>query len=286
MSNLSGHPVLQLPGFDSIVDLVGNPVGADLHLFLNGNQFMVMPALLKAFQDQHPEYRQIFYETLPPGLLAQQIVAHGEIAIGSLQLVVLPDIYAAGRAEMQDLQHALLEPQPYAANRLALLVRPDNPKQIRGFHDLGRDDVRIAMPNPATEGIARLARHALVLAGGEPLAETVFEHKQQTGSTLVTTVHHRETIAWLENHRVDVGVVWQSEAAWASHTGRNVTEVPLEDFSANPVGQYYVAGVQNAPHPQARDAFLAFLLGSVAQRLYQHYGFFPPSSHHQPYRGF
>lgn len=286
MSNPSAGPELALPGFDYIVDVVGNPVSADLHLYLNGNQFMVMPALLDAFRKHHPEWPHIFYETLPPGLLAQQMRAHGHLAIGTLRLAVPPDIYTAGRAEMEQLQDLLLEPRPYAENRLALIVPPGNPKGVRGFADLGRDDIRVAMPNPATEGIARLARHALVLAGGESLAEVVFSHKQATGTTRLTTVHHRETVDWLERNWTDVGVVWQSEAAWAIRSGRAVAEIPLDPLAANPVGQYYVAGVKEAPHPAARDAFLAFLSHPEARGIYARYGFLAPSVKPQAYPGF
>ena len=41
---------------------------ADLILFMAGNQFMAMPEMVAGFQQVHPEVRNIFYETLPPGL--------------------------------------------------------------------------------------------------------------------------------------------------------------------------------------------------------------------------
>lgn len=279
-------PRLDLPAFDTLVDLVGNPGDADLYLFLNGNQFMVMPELLTAFRKRFPDFSRIYYETLPPGLLAQQILAEGTLHIGSLTLTVFPDVYTAGRGEMELLQEALLEPLPYAENQLALLVQPTNPKRIRGFQDLGREDVRVAMPNPKTEGIARLARHALDLVGGESLSDAVFRHKLDLGTTLLTTVHHRETIHWMERDKVDVGVVWQSEAAWAVTSGRQVEQVSLNHFPENPVGQYFVAGLRKAPHPEARDAYLTFLQTDEAKAIYAQYGFMGPQASSAAFSGF
>jgi len=55
---------------------------SDLALFMAGNQFMVMPALIKAFKAQHPDIEKIYYQTLPPGLSLKQILA-GEPASGA-----------------------------------------------------------------------------------------------------------------------------------------------------------------------------------------------------------
>ena len=46
---------------------------SDLSLFMAGNQFMVMPALIAAFRRQHPDVARIYYQTLPPGLSLKQL---------------------------------------------------------------------------------------------------------------------------------------------------------------------------------------------------------------------
>ena len=53
---------------------------ADLILFMAGNQFMAMPEIVAGFQQEHPEVRDIFYETLPPGLELKQILAGGSVS--------------------------------------------------------------------------------------------------------------------------------------------------------------------------------------------------------------
>ncbi|MDA8192476.1 MAG: substrate-binding domain-containing protein [Thermaerobacter sp.] len=267
-------PALHLPGFDAVVDLVGNPARADLVLYFNGNQFMAVPELVQRFQAAYPFVHAVYYETLPPGLLQQQILAGGRLQIGSLELHVPADVYTAGRQEMEDLAPQLGNPVPYAQNRLALLVPLHNPAHIRGLADLGRSLVRVAMPNPATEGIARLARQALDMAGGQELAEAVFVTKARRGETRFTTVHHRETLQWIVDGQADVGVVWQSEAQWASRAGQAV-ETILLDVQSNPAGRYLVAGLRSAPHPAARDAFLTFMESTEAKTVYARYGFEP-----------
>lgn len=68
------------------------------------------------------------------------------------------DVYTAGRsaiAEKQKQHDWFAESYDYARNPLAILVARGNPKHIEGLKDLGRADVRVSMPNPAWEGIAK-----------------------------------------------------------------------------------------------------------------------------------
>ena len=79
----------QVPDIDNVADLHGNPNQALLVLFVGGNQFMVMPGLMRAFESEHPELRgRIFYETLPPGILSKQIASNGTITLGNFTLQV------------------------------------------------------------------------------------------------------------------------------------------------------------------------------------------------------
>lgn len=278
MSSLNTVARLDLPNFDTAIDFVGNPYVADLVLYLNGNQFMVMPELLNHFRQQHPAYARIYYETLPPGLLAAQIQNRGHIHLGSLELIAPADVYTAGKMEMNALKSHVVNPQPYAQNQLALVVAAGNPRNIQGFEDLARQELTIAMPNPETEGIARLAMEAVRRRAGDGAVKTLFEDKVKNGSCRLTTVHHRETLAWLVSGQVDVGVVWQSEAQWAIHQGKPIASVPLDHWKGNPVGQYWVSPLSDAPHPQAAQDFVDYLLSGPAQAIYQKYGFTPAGS--------
>jgi len=278
MSNRSLVPSVTLPSFDTMVDCVGNPFESDLNLFLHGNQFMVVPELVAAFGQHYSQYRRVYYETLPPGLLVEQIRAGGRLQVGSLTLQVPADVYTGGHREITDLASALLPPSVYAQNHVVLLVAENNPHAVTGLSDLARAELRLALPNPQTEGIARMTEQLLIRAGGSALRDRVWVAKVKDGSTRWTTVHHRETLAWIENGQSDVGIVWASEAAWAIGQGHAVSAVVLGANDLTVSGQYWVAGLKQASHPEARDAFVKFLLSGEAQAIYQKYQFSPPQS--------
>ena len=48
-------------------------------------------------------------------------------------------------------------------------------------------------------------------AGGETLVHRIMEEKRAGGTTILTTVHHRETPLRIEKGEVDVGPVWSTE---------------------------------------------------------------------------
>ncbi len=60
---------------------------------------------------------------------------------------------------------------PYTTTMI-LLVRKDNPKNIKGWEDLARSDVKVIMPNPKTSGTARYAFLGAYGAGLHKFNET------------------------------------------------------------------------------------------------------------------
>lgn len=270
-------PELTVPPVDVVDDLHGDPLRADLVVFLNGNQFMVMDEVMAAFQRAMPAVCSVFYETLPPGILVEQ-VRQGSLRMGDLIVSVPPDVLAAGPDQL-DALHAegwVGAPVEYASNDLALLVRTGNPAGIRELGDLGREGVRIAMPNPATEGVGRLIGKALVKAGGEALRARVLGEKVASGETRLTRIHHRESIRWLEAGEVDVAPLWSTEARFHVGRGAAVWQIVIPD-ERNETGRYALAVVERrARHREAAEAFLAFMRGPEAQSIYRRYGFAPP----------
>ena len=174
-----------VPGVNNVPDLHGHIENPDLIIFFGGNQFMVLPDIMAAFQQAHPQYRKIFYETLPPGILEQQIKT-GSLVIGNLKITHRPDMFVAGEKRLRDLdksQGYFESIRPYFKNRLAIMVYQGNPKGIQSLTDLGREDVRVSMPNPETEGIAEKAMEAYRKTGGEDLVTTIMDQKKGEGTT-------------------------------------------------------------------------------------------------------
>ena len=89
-----------VPSVDDAVDLHGDSRNPQLVLFVGGNQYMVLPKLLSAFEAEHPTLHRVFYETLPPNALAQQIDS-GSLTIGNLLISVRPDVYESGVQRMR-----------------------------------------------------------------------------------------------------------------------------------------------------------------------------------------
>jgi molybdate transport system substrate-binding protein len=195
--------VFHVDDIDNVPDLHGNPQDARLVLFIGGNQFFVLPRLIAGFEKQHPELAgHIFYETLPPGILRKQMAQDNTLTLGNLTLRVVPDVYEAGARVLDDMQkqgdvdHTIR----YATNTLAIMVAAGNPKHIAALKDLAAPDVRLSMPNPVTEGVARQIADSLRKAGGDSLVQAVYEDKVKAGSTFLTQIHHRQTpLRILEN---------------------------------------------------------------------------------------
>jgi ABC-type molybdate transport system substrate-binding protein len=253
---------------------------ADLVLFVAGNQFMVMKELLDAFQEEHPDIKKVFYETLPPGLELKQILAGGAIFRDRV-IGAIPDVYASVTEKaMERLEKGKLISKGdyflYLHNRIVLMVPEGNPGQIVSVSDLGREKVRISQPNPEYEDIAHYIVDMYRQAGGQVLVHRIMEQKRAEGTTILTIVHHRETPLRMAKQTVDVGPVWATEIIHARQRGLGVAAVePGEKLDQRDSINYYICRLNNAPHPENGARFLDFIKSARAQGIYESYGFMP-----------
>lgn len=269
--------IFQVEDVDNVPDLHGNPQGAQLVLFIGGNQFMVLPDLVEGFEKQHPELRgRIFYETLPPGILRRQMAHDGILTLGNLTLQARADVYEAGArvlAEMEQ-QRQVEKPVHYASNQLEVMVHAGNPRGIRSLRDLGRDDLRLSMPNPEWEGVARQIAASLRKAGGQDLVRKVMDAKVKSGTTFLTHIHHRQTAMRILSGKSDAGVTWSSEVRFQEKIGNPISGVAIP-ANENTTAIYAAAVLRNAPHAAAARAWLAYLSSEKAQAIYRKFGFGP-----------
>ncbi len=265
-----------VPEVDDLADFHGNPLDAKLVLYVGGNYFFAMAPLVAAFEQMHPEYKgRIYWETIPPGLLVEQIKAGGTITVGNMTWTVKPDAYFAGLAKVRQLvaDGTLVGPAvPYVTNTLAIMVPKGNPAHVTGLADLGRPGLRLVMPNPQFEGIARQIKAALGKAGGEALQRAVYETKVTDGTTTLTRIHHRQTPLWLMQGRGDAGVTWQSEALFQEQAGHPIEHVAIP-AAENSTAIYAGAEAAGAPHPEAAKAWLGFIRSPEAFAIFRRYGF-------------
>jgi ABC-type molybdate transport system substrate-binding protein len=267
-----------VPEIDVLADFHGDLTDPKLVLFFGGNYFFATKFLVLAFEATHPDFKgRIFWETIPPGRLIEQIEKGGRITVGNMTWTAKADVYFGGlRKVKENIDNGVLvgPAVPYVTNNLTIMVSKGNPGHITGLADLGRPGIRLAMPNPAYEGIGRQIKAALVNAGGEALMTMVYETKVKDGSTYLTMIHHRQTPLSIMQGCADAGVTWQSEAVFQEQAGNPIEHVAIPD-DVNVTATYAGAQVKNAPHPKAAAAWLDFIHSPEALEIFERYGFKP-----------
>ena len=267
-----------VPEIDDLPDFHGDVTHPRLVLYVGGNYFFAMAPLVAAFEAEHPRYKgRIYWETLPPGLLVEQIKAGGTVTSGNMTWTAKADAYLAGLAKVRALLHdgLLTGPAvPYVTNNLTIMVPAGNPGRIKGLADLAQPGLKLAMPNPAYEGVARQIKAALTRAGGPALVTAVYETKVADGATQLTRIHHRQTPLFLMQGKVQGAVTWKSEALFQEQIGNPISHVDIP-ASQNATAIYAGAMVKGAAHPEAARAWLAFIRSPTALEIFSRYGFKP-----------
>ncbi len=267
-----------VPEVDNLPDFHGNPFNAKLSIFVGGNYYFAMAPLVEAFEEAHPELKgKIYYETIPPGLVAAQIEKGGTITVGNMTWTVKADVYAAGMKRVKQMvdKGYVHSAEPYATNDLAIMIPKNNPAHITSLKDLGKPGVRLVMPNPAFEGIGRQIKAALKKAGGDELVKTVYETKVKNGEAILTHIHHRQSPMYLMQGKADAGVTWGSEAVFQEKYANNPISFVRIPANQNSTAIYAAGVVKDAPNPEAAKAWVEFLKSPKALAIFQRYGFKP-----------
>lgn len=259
---------------------ISDSYSSDLVMYLAGNQFMAMKEVIQNFQKKNPEIKTIYVETIPPGqILKGQILKQG--MINGEKTSKNPDLYASvnlGHLKKLKTKDIMDEYMVYTHNQLELMVAKGNPKNIKGPHDLKRDDLVQSHPNPLTEGIFKFYGSQMLKDLG--LYDKVTGDKKCKGcwavkdKTWFTVRHHRETPFRIENGQADVGIVWSTEVQHAKAENRSIegVKIPAPYNMAHKVG-YAIGKLKNAKNASNADKYLAYLATPEAQNIYASYGF-------------
>jgi hypothetical protein len=268
--------VFTVPPVDDMADFHGSLDDPALVLYASGNYFFAMAGVVRAFGEAFPAYRgRVFYETLPPGLLLKQMAAGGTVTSGNMTFTVKPDVMMAeqGASDGWVKDGRLVSPVvSFATNDLTIMVPAGNPAHIAGLGDLGRPDIPLIMPNPEFEGVARQIRASLVKAGGETLAQAVYDTKVAAGMTVLTRIHHRQTPLLLMQGLGQASVTWRSEAIFQERQGHPIAHVDIPE-DQNTQAIYSAAMVTGAVHAEAARAWLSFIQSDAAFAALAPFGF-------------
>jgi sulfate/thiosulfate-binding protein len=156
---------------------------------------------------------------------------------------------------------------------VTLMVRPGNPKNIRSFDDLVRDDVEVINPNPATSGGARwniMAIYGSQIEAGKSEAEAQDFVKRVIENTSVQDDSARDSLNTFSSGKGDVLVGYENEAIQAQQEGIDVEYVTPDStiLIENPIAVTEDAG-------DAAQPFVDFLYSDEGQQAFADAGYRP-----------
>jgi len=154
-------------------------------------------------------------------------------------------------------------------------VRKGNPKEIRTWDDLVRDDVEVINANPFTSGGARwnvMAAYGAQLEQGKSKEEAVAYLRKLFAQIPVQDKSARESLQTFSGGKGDVLIAYENEAITAQQKGEDLDYVVPDEtiLIENPV-----AVVNESKHPETAQAFVDFLTTPDAQRIFAEKGYRP-----------
>jgi sulfate transport system substrate-binding protein len=166
-------------------------------------------------------------------------------------------------------------------------VRPGNPKNIRTWDDLVRDDVSVITPNPLTSGGAKWnimaawgAQTTEPAAGATPVAatdeateEAATEYLRELfGNVVVQDKSARESLQTFLGGQGDVLLAYENEVITAQQAGEEIAYVLPEEtiLIENPI-----AVTSESENPEQARAFVDFARSPEAQRIFAEKGYRP-----------
>jgi sulfate transport system substrate-binding protein len=163
---------------------------------------------------------------------------------------------------------------PYTST-IVFLVRKGNPKAIKDWPDLVKEDVQVITPNPKTSGGARwnyLAAwaHALKRNGGDEAKAQQFVADLYSRVPVLDTGARGSTTTFVQRGIGDVLLAWENEAFLAiNELGPDQVEilVPSSSILAQPPVAVIDKNVDDHGTRQVAEAYLQFLYSPEAQEM-------------------
>ena len=154
-------------------------------------------------------------------------------------------------------------------------VRKGNPKNIKTWDDLLRDDVEVITPNPFTSGGAQwnlMAAYGAQLQLGKTEDEAVEYLRKLLANVPVQDKSAREALQTFSGGKGDVLLAYENEAIFAQSKGEALDYVVPDQtiLIENPL-----AVVKTSKHAKAAQAFVDYLRSTPAQRIFAKQGYRP-----------
>jgi molybdate transport system substrate-binding protein len=234
----------------AVAEQGASPASTEISVFAAASLTSAFTEIARAFEAQQPG-RKVSLNFGGSQQLAAQILEAAPA-----------DVFASANAEQMKriVDAGLLRgtPKPFATNRLAIAVAPQNPEKISGLADLSRAGLVVVL---AAEEVpaGRYAREALRKAG-----------VTLTPASLETDV--RSVLSKVALGEADAGIVYESDIAAAASSVTKV-EIPAEH---NVVASYPIAALSRGAHSDAAAALLDFVCSDAGRAILSRFGFGVP----------
>ncbi|WP_294495713.1 sulfate ABC transporter substrate-binding protein [uncultured Ruminobacter sp.] len=264
-----------------VISLAGSAAFADDEVEITNVSYDPTRELYKA-------YNQVFtdYYKKAKGVTVNVTQSHGgsgkqalEVANGLEADVVtlalegdVDAIQKAGLIKKDYVKDFPLDSSPYTST-IVFLVRSNNPKNIKDWDDLVRDDVKVVTPNPKTSGGARwnyLAAWSFFEDAGQSEQQIIESIRKLYSNVVVLDSGARgSTTSFVENKQGDVLISWENEAflSIAEYPGQYEIVVPSKSILCQPTVAIVDEVVDQRGTRQVAKDYLDYLYSDDAQRV-------------------
>ncbi|TDD38506.1 molybdate ABC transporter substrate-binding protein [Actinomadura sp. KC06] len=168
-------------------------------------------------------------------------------------------LVTADKTDIDESDDYLAKPHRIVAQTsLTIAVGPGNPRRVRGLHDLTRRGLRVAV-GAGTVPVGRYTRQVFAKAG-----LTVRWSSEEISA--------RAVLDRVRSGEADAGIVYVTDLRSA---GVAASSVPIP-AAVNVTAAFPAAAVQDSDHGEDANAFISWLTGPSAQKLFNKYGFATP----------
>ena len=161
---------------------------------------------------------------------------------------------------------------PYIST-IVFVVRKGNPKQIKDWADLVRDDIEIITPNPKTSGNGKLSFLAawgyVIRKGGSQGEARRFVRELYQHVPVLDTAARAATATFAQRQIGDVHLTWENEAHLEVHEAKGKLEIvyPSVSIRAEPHVAVVDANTQRKGTAKVAEDYLKFLYTDVGQDI-------------------
>ena len=208
------------------------------------------------------------------GKQARAVVDGLQADVVTLALAGDIDVVAKAGLLPEDWQSRLADNSAPYTSTIVLLVRKDNPKQIKDWDDLAKPGIQVITPNPKTSGGARwnyLAAYAYALEnyGNDDAAAREFVGKIYKNVPVLDTGARGSTTTFVQRGIGDVFISWENEAflAQAEFPGQFEIVVPSISILAEPPVTVVDKNADRKGTRKVAEAYLQYLYSPEGQRI-------------------